>query len=263
MSRADRPIGVFGSGLGGLTVVRALRRILPEEAIIYLGDTARAPYGSKGQDTVEGFARQAGSYLGRQEPKLLVLACHSTSALALGAFQRGAPCPVMNVIEPGAQAAADVAGPVGVIGAWATIHSGAHEAAIRRHNPAAKVYALACPLLPGLAEEGWLDDPITDSVCRRYLNQIPFEVHTVILGSSHYPRLLPSLERIRPGTTWLDSSQLTAQAVERLLRGSLGFRTASARGSLRVHLTDTGGAMLEAGARLLGEPLEGVERVEL
>jgi len=261
--RADQPIGVFDSGIGGLTVVRALRKLLPEEAIVYLGDTARVPYGNKSHQTIQRYALQAGTILGRYHPKLMVIACNTASAHGLGALQAAAPCPVIGVIEPGAQAASEVTGPVGVIGTLATVQSGAYEDAIRRRNPGADLHSLACPLLVGFAEEGWVDDPITDAICRRYLEQMPAEVRTIVLGCTHYPLLLPSLTRTRPGTTWLDSGELAARAVEDLLRGSLGFRTESARGDLRILLTDAGTRLQDVGERFLGEPLASVELVEL
>jgi len=263
MNRADRPIGVFDSGIGGLTVVRALRRSLPEESIVYLGDTARVPYGNKSHETIERYALQAGTILARHDPKLMVIACNTASAHGLAALQAVAPCPVIGVIEPGAEAAAAVKGPVGVIGTLATIQSGAYEEAIRRRNPGAVIHSLACPLLVAFAEEGWLDDPITDAVCRRYLNQIPFEVQTVVMACTHYPILLPSLARTRPGTDWLDSGEITARTVDHMLQGSLGYRTASARGSLRILLTDAGSRLKDVGERFLAEPLESVDLVEL
>jgi glutamate racemase len=263
MKRADAPIGVFDSGIGGLTVVRALRRLLPEEQIVYLGDTARVPYGNKSHATIERYALQAGAILARHQPKLMVIACNTASAHGLAALQAAAPCPVIGVIEPGAEAAAACAGPVAVVGTLATVQSGAYEDAIRRRNPDAVVHSMACPLLVGFAEEGWLDDPITDAVCRRYLNQIPFEVRTIVLGCTHYPVLMPSLARTRPGTTWLDSGELAARSVERLLQGSLGYRTASARGDLHILLTDAGSRLREVGERFLSEPLESVQLVDL
>jgi glutamate racemase len=263
MNRADQPIGVFDSGIGGLTVVRALRRSLPEEAIIYLGDTARVPYGNKSHETIQRYALQAGAILARHNPKLMVVACNTASAHGLAALQAAAPCPVIGVIEPGAEAAAAVDGPVGVIGTLATIQSGAYEEAIRRRRPDAVIHSLACPLLVPFAEEGWMDDPITDAVCRRYLNQIPFEVRTVVMACTHYPLLLPSLARTRPGTNWLDSGEYTARAVDLMLQGSLGYRTASARGSLRILLTDASSRLQEVGERFLSEPLESVALVEL
>ncbi len=263
MDRNDRPIGVFDSGIGGLTVVHALRQLLPQENLIYLGDTARVPYGTKSHATIERYTLQAGAALQRFDPKLLVIACNTASAHGLAALQAASPCPVVGVIEPGAEAAAKEAGPVGVIGTLATIQSGAYEAAIRRHRPAARVHSLACSLLVALAEEGWVDDPLTESVCRRYLNTLPFDVKAVVLGCTHYPVLRPSLDRARPGTRWIDSGQVTAQAVERLLKGSLGFRTASPRGELTVLLTDASSRLQEVGSRFLGESLVQVEVVDL
>ena len=259
----ERPIAVFDSGIGGLSVVHALRRLMPGEAIVYLGDTARVPYGTKSHATIERYTLQAGEILQRYAPKLLVVACNTASAHGLPALQARSPIPVLGVIEPGAEEAARVQGPVGVIGTLATIQSGAYEEAIRRRNPKAVIHSLACPLLVGFAEEGWLDDPITDAVCRRYLNQLPYEVTTVVLGCTHYPVLLPSLARTRPGTQWLDSGELAARTVDAMLRGSLGYRTASARGSLRILLTDAGTRLKEVGERFLSEPLETVDLVEL
>jgi len=262
MRGADRPIAVFDSGIGGLTVVHALRQRLPGEAIVYLGDTARVPYGTKSHATIERYTLQAGSILQRLEPKLMVVACNTASAHGLEALQRASPCPVVGVIEPGAEAAAAFA-EVGVLGTLATIQSGAYEAAIRRHNPAAIVHSAACPLLVGLAEEGWTDDPVTEAVCRRYLNLLPPAVSTVVLGCTHYPLLLPALQRVRSGTRWIDSGEVTARAVEGLLQGGLGFRTESARVGMRILLTDAGTRLKEVGSRFLGEELGEVEVVEL
>jgi glutamate racemase len=263
MTPRDLPIGVLGSGLGGLSVVRALRRILPFETFLYLGDTAQGSYGNKAPETIARLTLRAGTALARHQPKLLVIASGTASAHGLAALQAAAPCPVLGVIEPGAQAAAAAGGAVGIIGTAATIQSGAFEAAILRRNPEARLHALACPLLADLAEEGWTDDPITDAICRRYLNQIPFEAHTVLLGCSAHAMLLPSLARVRPDTRWLDCGELTALAAEDMLRSGLGFRTASAQGHLRILLTEASGRIKDSGARFLGEPLEGVERAEL
>ncbi len=263
MSRANRPIGVFDSGIGGLTVVRALRRLLPGESITYLGDTARLPYGTKSHRTIERYTLQMGEILQRHEPKLIVVACNTASAHGLPALQAVSPCPVVGVIEPGAEAAARVKGPVGIVGTLATISSGSYEAAIRRRDPDKIIHSVACPLLVPLAEEGWFDDPVTDAICRRYLNQLPFEAKTVVLGCTHYPTLRPSLERTRPGTQWIDSGDVTAQTVDRLLMGSLGYRTESSGGPLRILLTDASSRLREVGERFLGEELGSVELVEL
>ena len=263
MSKANQPIGVFDSGIGGLTVVHALRRKLPQEDIVYLGDTARVPYGTKSHATIERYTLQAGAILQRFDPKLIVVACNTASAHGLPALQAAASCPVVGVIEPGAAEAAKVEGPVGVLGTIATVQSAAYEIAIRRHHPGAVVHSLACPLLVALAEEGWFDDAVTDAVCHRYLDQLSPEVKTFVLGCTHYPVLMPSLRRVRPGATWIDSGEVTATAVERLLASRIGFRTESAKGSLRVLLTDTGSRLQEVGARFLGEPIRDIELVEL
>ena len=257
------PIGVFDSGIGGLSVVHALRRLMPGEAIVYLGDTARVPYGTKSHATIERYTLQAGEILQRYAPKLLVVACNTASAHGLPALQARSPIPVLGVIEPGAEEAARVQGPVGVIGTLATIQSGAYERAIHRRNPRAILHSAACPLLVGLAEEGWTDDPITEAVCHRYLDELPPEVRTIVLGCTHYPLLLSALKRAREGTHWIDSGEVTARTVEGLLRGGIGFRTESASGPFRVLLTDAGSRLREVGSRFLGEPVGEVELVEL
>lgn len=262
-ARNDRPIGVFDSGIGGLTVVRALRRLLPQEEIVYLGDTARLPYGTKSHATIERYTLQAGAALQAFDPKLLVLACNTASAHGLEALQAVSPCPVIGVIAPGAAVAAQEKGPVGVICTLATLQSGAYEKAITDLAPGKTVHTVACPLLVPLAEEGWLEDPITEGVCRRYLNEIPFEAKAIVLGCTHYPVLRPSLERARPNTRWIDSGEVTASAVEELLKNGPGFRTASPKGSLTLLLTDASSRLQEVGTRFLGEPLEDVRVVDL
>ncbi len=260
---SNRPIGVFDSGIGGLTVVHALRRLLPGESLVYLGDTARVPYGTKSHATIERYTLQAGAILQRYDPKLLVIACNTASAHGLAALQAVAPCPVLGVIEPGAAMAAQVEGPVGILGTIATVQSGAYEGAIRRRRPEAEIHSLACPLLVSLAEEGWLDDPITTEICERYLKALPESVRTIVLGCTHYPALRPSLDRARPGTTWIDSGDVTAEAVDALLKNSAGYRIESSKGPLRVLLTDASSRLQEVGSRFLGESLESVELVEL
>jgi glutamate racemase len=259
----SQPIGVFDSGIGGLTVVHALRRLLPGEDIVYLGDTARVPYGTKSHGTIERYTLQAGQILQRHDPKLLVVACNTASAHGLPALQAASPCPVVGVIDPGGEAAARVQGPVAILGTLATVQSGAYEKAIRSRNPGAVIHTLACPLLVALAEEGWLDDPVTEAVCHRYLDQLPPEVHTFVLGCTHYPVLLPSLKKVRPDSAWIDSGEVTARAVEAALRRSIGFRSETSPGGLKVLLTDAGSRLREVGQRFLGEPLDLVEVVEL
>lgn len=263
MTTDNRPLGVFDSGIGGLTVVHALRRLLPGENIVYLGDTARVPYGTKSHGTIERYTLQAGALLQRYDPKLLIIACNTASAHGLRALQAASPVPVVGVIEPGAEAASKAEGAVGIIGTIATVQSGAYETAILGRVPGKAVHSAACPLLVGLAEEGWLDDPITVEVCRRYLAVLPEEVRTVVLGCTHYPVLKASLEQARPGTRWIDSGEVTARTVGSLLGASLGVHGEGPRGSLRILLTDAGSRLQEVGGRFLEEPLESLEVVDL
>jgi glutamate racemase len=257
-----RPIGVFDSGIGGLTVVHALRKRLPSEHIIYLGDTARVPYGTKSHATIERYTLQAGAILQRFDPKLLVIACNTASAHGLEALKRESPVPVVGVIEPGAEAAAKVEGPVGVIGTLATVQSGAYERAIRQRRADADIHAVACPLLVALAEEGWLDDALTVEACRRYLVSLPPSVKTIVLGCTHYPVLRPSLEKAHPGMAWIDSGEAAAAGVEELL-AERGAKREGPRGDLKVLLTDASSRLQEVGSRFLGEELGAVEVVDI
>ena len=257
-----RPIGVFDSGIGGLTVVHALRQRLPAEDIIYLGDTARLPYGTKSHATIERYTLQAGALLQRFDPKLLVIACNTASAHGLEALTRVSPVPVVGVIEPGAALAAKAEGPVGVMCTLATLQSGAYEKAIHRRNGGTEIHTAACPLLVPLAEEGWFDDPLTVEACRRYLTALPQTARTIVLGCTHYPVLRPSLEQARPQTRWIDSGEAAAADVEALLTEK-GAKREGGRGSLKVLLTDPSSRLLEVGSRFLGEPLGAVEVVDI
>jgi glutamate racemase len=236
--------------------------MLPKESIIYLGDTARVPYGSKSHATIQRYAVQAGDILARYNPKLIVVACNTASAHGLTALQASSSCPVVGVIEPGAEAASAIIGEVGVIGTLATIQSLAYEKAILHRNQRAIIHSLACPLLVSLAEEGWLDDPITDAICHRYLDQMPSNVNTIVLGCTHYPILLSSLARARPNTRWLDSGELTAKTVEHILQKDIGTCTNGIRGSLQILLTDASSRLKEVGERFLSENLETVNLVD-
>ena len=257
-----RPIGVFDSGVGGFTVVHALRKRLPAEHIVYLGDTARLPYGTKSHATIERYTLQAGALLQRFDPKLIVLACNTASAHGLEALKRESPVPVVGVIEPGAALAAKAEGPVGVLCTLATLQSGAYERDIRRRNGEAEVHTVACPLLVPLAEEGWFDDPLTVEACRRYLNALPETVKTIVLGCTHYPVLRPSLEKAHPGMAWIDSGEAAAADVEALLTAR-GLKREGGRGDLKVLLTDPSSRLQEVGSRFLGEPVGAIEVVDI
>jgi glutamate racemase len=211
---SERPIGVFDSGVGGLTVVAALRRRLPRESILYLGDTARLPYGTKSQATVCRYTERNLSFLLARGVKAVVVACNTASALALP--ELALPVPTWGVIEPGAEAACRVsAGRVGVIATEATIASGAYTRALHRRRPDLAVLARACPLFVPLVEEGWHDDPVTERVAERYLGPLSAAgMDTLVLGCTHYPLLRPLLERVvGGGVALVDSAESTAAAV--------------------------------------------------
>ncbi|MDQ6623751.1 MAG: glutamate racemase [Verrucomicrobiota bacterium] len=244
-----RPIGVFDSGIGGLTVVSALRRALPNESIYYLGDTARVPYGGKSPSTVQRYSLEIAALLLGENAKTIVVACNSASAVALPALESTLPVAVTGVIAPGAKAAAAATrnGHIGVIGTRATIKSGAYEQALRRLNPDFRVTARACPLLVPLIEEGWLTSDVTDRVLMQYLQPLLDEgVDTLVLGCTHYPLLRPAIARLLGAeVTLVDSAENCAIAVRELLAGSGLNAPAENVGELQVALTDPPDAFLE------------------
>jgi len=223
-----RPIGVFDSGLGGLTAVRELFRALPDERVIYFGDTARVPYGSKSRETVTRFSLEIARFLTRQDIKVLLVACNTASSYALDTLARHLDVPVVGVIEPPVRAA--LAGPasggdpgarrVGVIGTQATVSSGAYAQAIGGLAPGAKVTSCACPLFVPLIEEGWVEHPVMRSVAEEYLADLRAEgVESLILGCTHYPLVAPLIARIMgPGVRLVDSGAEAAKATAALLR---------------------------------------------
>lgn len=193
------PIGVFDSGVGGLTVVREIMRNLPDENIVYFGDTARVPYGSKSKETVTRYSRQIVSFLRTQNVKAIVAACNTASAYALESIKKEQDIPVIGVVKPGARAAcaATVNGRIGVIGTEATIHSGIYTSFIRRQKHDVQVVGKACPLFVPLVEEGWIKDPITMEVAKRYLEELlRYDIDTLILGCTHYPLLRSTVGKI-------------------------------------------------------------------
>ncbi len=215
------PIGVFDSGIGGLTVVSALRRVLPDEDIFYIGDTARVPYGGKSPSTIERYSLEIAGLLLAEGAKIIVVACNSASALAIQRLRETIAVPVLGVIEPGAQAAVNATstGTIAVIGTRATIRSGAYERNIHRFKPDATVLGKACPLFVPLVEEGWLQDEITRGVAGRYLEpMLAQNADTLVLGCTHYPLLAPLLGQVcGDGVTLVDSAQTCALAVKQLL----------------------------------------------
>ena len=267
MSTADAPIGVFDSGIGGLTVVRELMRQLPEERIIYFGDTARVPYGPKSPDTVRRYSSEIASFLAGEGVKAVVIACNTATAHALGMLQASLPLPVIGVVEPGARAAVSGSrgGAIGVIGTTGTIASGAYERAIRSLAPEIRIAVQACPLLVPLVEEGWLDTEATRLIATEYLAPMTAElVDTLVLGCTHYPLLKPLLSQIMGSNVRLiDSAEETAAETARVL-SSRGLRaSAQARGEHRFVASDAAEQFLRMGQRFLGAAIERVETTTL
>lgn len=217
----DAPIGVFDSGVGGLTVAREIMRNLPSEKIVYFGDTARVPYGSKSRETVIRYSRQIIRFLQEQQVKAIVIACNTASAFALDAVRNELDIPVLGVIEPGAVVAAQETKNkrVGVIGTIGTVGSGIHEDYLRKLDPEITVVGKACPLFVPLVEEGWLHDPVTFEVARRYLRELQErEIDTLILGCTHYPLIRSTIgEVMGEGVRLVNPAYETALELKRLL----------------------------------------------
>ncbi|CAN5459766.1 glutamate racemase [soil metagenome] len=251
----EKPIGVFDSGIGGLTVVRALRALLPNENIFYLGDTARVPYGGKSAPTVERYSLEITAMLLAEDCKTVVVACNTASALALPQLEATTPVPTTGVIRPGAQAAVGATrnGHIGVIGTRATIKSGAYERALLALDPAVRISARACPLFVPLIEEGWLQGEITDQIVRQYLAPLVADgVDTLVLGCTHYPLLREAIGQFLGDTVRLvDSAQNCATAVAHLLEKKDLRADPGSSGQLAVALTDPPDVFLDVALKAL------------
>jgi glutamate racemase len=254
----NRPIGVFDSGIGGLTSVRELFRTLPAESVLYFGDTARLPYGSKSRETVTRFSLEISSFLVRQNIKCLLVACNTASSYALEVLSQRLEVPVVGVIEPAARAAvaASPHGRIGVIGTLGTVGSGAYPAAIARLAPGAAVISRACPLFVPLVEEGWVDHAVTRAVAEEYLREVRnADLESLILGCTHYPLLAPLLaELMGPAVTLVDSGAEAARATARLLgeRGQLAGGTTPQH---RFYLSDEPRSFSKVAQAFLGGEL--------
>lgn len=257
------PIGVFDSGIGGLTVVAALQDLLPSETIFYIGDTARVPYGGKSRKTVERYSIEIGGLLLAEQAKILVVACNTASALAVPRMQSVFKVPVQGVVSPGATAAVQATKNkrIGVIGTRATIASGAYEHAISTRDPEVQVFSAACPLLVPLIEEGMFDDPVTDQLLARYLAPLLSQgIDTLVLGCTHYPLLRAAISRAAgPTVALVDSARNCALAVRELL-ASHGIAAPQERlGRLQVALTDSTEGFLRTAEKALGLEIGDVE----
>jgi glutamate racemase len=258
-----RPIGVFDSGIGGLTVVRELMHQLPHESLLYFGDTARVPYGNKSPETVRRFSREILEFLVSRDVKLVVVACNTASAHALEDLKGIAPVPVEGVIEPGARAAvaASRTGRIGVIGTAGTVASGAYARAIEAADCRVEVTARACPLFVPLVEEGWLDHPATRLIAEEYLAPLrEHDIDTLVLGCTHYPLLKPLLAAVLgPSIRLIDSAEQTAAAVSRELAASTLHAPAGQKGHVHFVVSDAPQQFIKVGRRFLGERVKDVE----
>lgn len=263
----SRPIGVFDSGVGGLTVLKALCEALPDERMVYLGDTARVPYGTKSAEVVTRYSQKNAEFLLARQIKLLVVACNTASAVALPHLCAHLPVPVVGVIEPGAQAAvaATRSGRVGVIGTPGTIASGAYQRALLARREDLSVHSLACPLFVPLAEEGWTSGEVPRLVAERYLAALSRErIDTLVLGCTHYPLLREAIaEVLGPSVALVDSAEATAKVVARRLTEA-GLR--ATRPAAREHdyfVTDVPDRFHEVSERFLGRRVTRAEQVDL
>ncbi len=263
----SRPIAVFDSGLGGLSVVRHLRRLLPAEDIVYFGDTARVPYGSKSRQTVISFALDCARFLLAHEPKLLVAACNTASALAIDELEQDCPLPVLGVVRPGAAAAAArcAGGAIGVIGTEATVNSNAYPQAIAECDAKTVVVQRACPLFVPMVEEGRGDD---DSMVRlaveTYLAPIRARgVSVLVLGCTHYPLIRGAIAAaMGPDVEIIDSGRETSAAARRALEATNDLSPAGEPGTLRCYVSDNPARFRQIGSRFLNHEIEHVELIE-
>lgn len=269
-SHKDLPIGIFDSGVGGLTVLHAIREQLPAENLVYLGDTARLPYGTKSPASIARYASQAAAKLHAQGIKLLVVACNTASAVALDALREQlAPLPVIGVVEPGASAAV-AARPAGkhlVLATEATVQLGAYSRAVMARDPQASVREQACEMLVSLAEEGWSEGEIASAIVARYLQAAGVEEpDSIILGCTHFPLLKETIRAVAaPGVAIVDSASTTAAVVRETLDAAGARRQSSDAGYLRLLATDGATRFARVGGQFLGESLtrEDVELVDL
>ncbi len=270
MKNCDFPIGVFDSGLGGLTVLKEIHRRLPEENTVYLGDTARVPYGIRSDATVLKYCFENVRFLMSKKIKLLVVACNTASSIAIKSIRESIEIPVIGVIDPGVRAAISVVEnkSVAVIGTGATIKSNAYHKAIMALNPAVKVQSRACPLFVPLVEEGWVDNDIAKLVAEKYLSDLQ-EVDALVLGCTHYPLLRSVIGKIMGKVPLIDSALETAREVAAVLADSerlkakAGNRAGNKPGRHEYYVTDMPQKFSELVGRFLGHAVENVSQIDL
>jgi len=263
----EQPIGVFDSGIGGLTVVREIQRLLPFENTIYFGDTARVPYGPKSARIVTRFARQNARFLTEFDVKAIVIACNTASSVALRTLQEQFTPPVIGVIEPGVKAAVDATrtGVIGVIGTVGTIESQAYQRAIQASHAQLKVFGRACPLFVPLAEEGWVTSKATYCIAEEYLAPFkPLGIDTLILGCTHYPLLKPAIAEVMgDGVTLIDSAEQTARELQALLTEKNMLSTRKDEPTHTYYVSDVPRQFREVAQQFLGKKIETVQQIDI
>jgi glutamate racemase len=266
MNRTN-PIGIFDSGIGGLTVLKAVSRLMPNENIVYFGDTARVPYGSKSNDTVIEYSLQAANFLLRKNIKLLVVACNTASSVAMKELKRFLTIPVIGMIEPGAKAALQVSknGIIGVIGTRATINNKAYSNELKKLNSKIKVYEKACPLFVPLAEEGWINHKATLLVAKEYLSELrEKKIDSLVLGCTHYPILIDTIKKvIGKNVKLIDSGTPAARLVEDYLNGRQLRNQSVHQGNSEFYVSDVPAKFREVAERFLGRKIVHMHKVEL
>lgn len=266
MNRTN-PIGFFDSGIGGLTVVRSVARIMPNENIIYFGDTARVPYGSKSNETVVEYSIQAANFLLRKNIKLLIVACNTASSVALKELRKFLTIPVIGMIEPGAKMALQESKNrvVGVIGTRSTINNKAYAHELKKLDPKVKVYEQACPLFVPLAEEGWLDHKVTELVAKEYLGELhKKKIDSLILGCTHYPILAGVIQKVvGKNVNLIDSGTPAAKLVEDYLNGRQLRNQSVHQGQSEFYVSDVPTKFREVAERFLGKKITHLHKVEL
>jgi glutamate racemase len=262
----DAAIGIFDSGLGGLTVARAIRAALPSEDLVYLGDTARVPYGTRSPDTIVRYARACAARLVAHDVKVLVVACNTVSAVALDHLRDELDVPVIGVIEPGARAGAraSTTGRVGVIATQGTVSSGAYERALHAVDSRIEAFVHPAPMLVPLAEEGWLEGDVPELVCERYLAPLAsLGVSSLVLGCTHYPLLGATLRKVATRLAGadlrvVDGAEATAEELVALLAHRALTTTRTGEGAFAIEVTDLPGRFAEVASRFLGRSVEGL-----
>lgn len=265
MSAVRRPIGVFDSGIGGLTLVKALVEELPSESVVYFGDTARVPYGTKSKSTIVRFSLENVELLLRFDVKCIVVACNTSSSLALPTLRKYFKVPIIGVIRAGALAAVRRTRNkrVGVIGTRATVESRAYETAVARVDPAVTVYSQSCPLFVPLVETGWLNGSVCRMVSEQYLKPLQrHRIDTLILGCTHYPLLAPTIQRVMGGgVALIDSAKETVAEVRGMLMGADLLCDQHVKPRYRFFVTDEPDHFTQLGEQFLGRSIRSVERV--